>query len=411
MNLRKYTGIARYALYDAGNSNYDTLVVALAFPLFVRSAVVADPSRADLVWGIMAAGGTLLAAILGPKVGALVDRTGGKFRALRWLSFAAIAGTFLLARLPSGGVVVAGGLFVVTQCAFLLAALLYNSALADVSTRRNAAVISSAAWGVGYLGGLVGLTIALLTRNIHPPDARLRSLFVVAAGMFLVFALPLVMMRRKDTVKLRGDRPAQSLWLIPLLRSFMRESRRSRLFWAFFLYMNGVNTVVYFTAIYAKDRLGFDLDGLIGLFIIMNIVAAPASIIVGKVTERFGQLRTLKVVVGAWVAVVVLICVAGHRGDRQMFTVVACCAASLLGPVQALSRSLFRIIFPDDAMSSYFGVQSLANRSAALVGPLLFGLVSWATRSQIIGALSAGALFASGLVVLLLVPKDIEFAE
>jgi len=398
MNLRKYTRIARYALYDGGNSNYDTLVVALAFPLFLKGK--------DLEWGAMFAVATLCAAILGPKVGALTDRWGAKFCVLRWMSIAAIAGTLLMAFLPAGRVFVAGALFVATQCAFLLAALLYNSALADVSTRKNAAMISSVAWGVGYIGGLLGLLIALRTSVIYPEETRLRFLFVIAAVMFFVFSLPLLLMRRRE------ERPPpaepRSLWLIPLLRSFMGDAKRSRLFIAFFLYTNGVNTVIIFTSRYAQQTLGFDIDELIHLFIVMNIVAAPAAIIFGKVAETLGQLATLKFVVAAWAVVVLFVCYAGFKQDKTLFFIVACCAASLIGPVQALSRSLFRIIFPENSMSAYFGVQSLANRSAALVGPLLFGLVSWATGNQILGALSSGILFAGGLAVLYLVPRDIE---
>lgn len=410
MNLRKYTNIARYALYDAGNSNYDTLVIALAFPLFLETVVVShpDPRRADLVWGVMAAAGTILAAVAGPLLGALSDRWNAKFRLLRWMSFIAIGGTFLLAFLPPGRVFIAGALFVATHCTFLLAALLYNSALADVSSRANAAVVSSVAWGVGYLGGLAGLLIALTTGSIASMPARLKSLFVIASLMFLAFSLPLLLMRRRGTA--RGPCPAEvaSLRLTVILRSFMHEAKRSRFFWAFFLYSNGVNTVIYFTSLFARNTLGFKIDGLIGLFIMMNIVAAPAAIVFGKIAEKFGQVRTLKAVVAGWIVVVILIALIGWRQDQRMFTIVACCAASLLGPVQALSRSLFRIIFPREAMSTYFGVQSLANRSAALLGPLLFGIVSYLTGSQIMGALSAGLLFAAGLAVLFTVPKGIE---
>lgn len=418
MRLRKYADLARYALYDAGNSNYDTLVVAIAFPIFLntfimpRSGAAAEASSGavDFTWGGIVAVGTLLAAILGPKLGVIADRYGARRGFLRYLSLVAIAGTLLFALLPRDHVLFAGTLFAVTHCSFLLAALLYNATLADVSSTGNAAFVSSVAWGVGYLGGLAGLLIALTTGSIEPESARLRILFLVAGGMFLVFSLPLLL-ARKGTGEAANPNAPKSAWLIPIIRSFMRDAARARFFWAFFLYSNGVNAVIIFTSLYAQKTLKFDINGLIVLFIGMNIVAAPAAMVFGKIAEKFGQLRTLKWIVGAWIALVGLIAWIGLMEDKVLFSIAACCAASLLGPVQAISRSLFRVIFPQESMSTFFGVQALANRSAALVGPLLFGFVSWLTGSQILGALSTCLLFAGGLAALFAVPKNIEPAE
>ena len=409
---RETTRIARYALYDAGNSNYDTLVVALAFPVFLGAVLEGSAGRADLAWGILFTVATLCAAVLGPMLGGLADRRRAKFRLLRFMTVAAVAGTLLLALGPSlpllpgthPGWVAA--VFLGTQVCFFMAALLYNSALADVSTRQNAAWISSVAWGVGYMGGIGGLLLAWLAHRMLPPEFRLRAFFLIAAVLFLLFSLPLMLMRPK---RIPAEAiAAQPVGLLRIIRSFMGNPTRSRLFWAYFFYTNAVNTVILFTARFAKTTMGFDLISLVKLFILMNLVAAPASIIIGRLAGRFGQIRTLIVVVSAWLIVVFLIAWIGSVQNRTAFIIVASCAASLIGPVQALSRSLFRIIFPEQAMSSYFGVQSLANRSAALVGPLLFGLVSWATKSQILGAMSSAALFAIGLGLLWTVPREVE---
>lgn len=403
MNLRKYMNVARYALYDAGNSNYDTLFIALAFPIFLEEVVVSDAKQVDLMWAVLFSLATLAAAVLGPQMGNLADRRGSKFSLLRWVSFAAIGGTAAVALLPPRQMILTAGMFVVTHTCFLLAGVLYNSALADVSTKQNAAMVSSLAWGVGYVGGLLGLLIALATKGLAVEADRVRLIFRIAGAMFLLFALPLMLARLKGRpTEEAGSGEARSQSLVRLLQSFMREGSRFRLFWAFFLYMNGVNTVIIFTSWFAKQTLGYEMDELIWLFVKMNLVAAPSAIIFGKVAERFGQITVLKFVVAAWVAVVLVICVAG----KEMFDVVACCAASLIGPVQALSRSLFRVIFPDDSMSAFFGVQSLATRGSALVGPLLFGVVSTLTGSQRLGALTAAALFAAGLAILFTVPKS-----
>jgi UMF1 family MFS transporter len=396
--------VARYALYDAGNSNYDTLVIAIAFPLFLRHVVV-GAEYVDLFWGCIVALSTLAAALTGPSLGAWVDRTRNKFQALRALTAAAVAGTFLMCMLPPQRPVLAGALFVITQWAFLLAVLLYFSALAEVSSRRNSALVSSISWGVGYAGGLVGLLIALATGGVDDISERMRWLFVIAGGMFLLLCTPLLAVRPRQS----GAQPTTPTpGFLSLIRFFMKEPQRRRLFWAFFLYTNGVNTVIFFTALFAQRTLGFDTDQIIRLFIAMNLVAAPAAMAFGKIAERFGQLVTLRWVVAGWVAAVGVVCYAGWRREAYLFVGAACLGASLIGPVQAISRSLFRNVFPDEAMSSFFGVQALANRTAALAGPALFGLVSFLTGNQVLGALTAALLFAGGLAMLMTLSPEME---
>jgi MFS transporter, UMF1 family len=401
---RKLKNILCYALYDGGNSNYDTLVIAIAFPLFIQTAIFNGGKGHELFWGGIVALATLVAAVAGPMLGARVDRTGNKFRWLRRLTLAAVAGILIMPFLPKGMALIAGALFVATQCVFLLSVLIYYSALADVSTTKDSVMVSSFAWGIGYAGGLAGLLIATTTSGIEDVTMRMRVLFAIAGGMFLLFVIPLLRMKDKAQPAALAKPRASFLTLV---RTFMREAGRSRLFWAFFFYTNGVNTVIYFTAIYAKGTLNFNIDEIIGLFILMNLVAAPSAMLFGKIAQRFGQMRTLRSIVAGWVFVVAGVCYAGFIENTPLFMVAASFGAALMGPVQAISRSLFRNIFPEGDMSSFFGVQALANRSAALVGPLLFGVVSFLTGNQILGAMSSALLFAVGFAVLLTVPTNL----
>jgi len=408
MKSRGFLGVLCYALYDAGNSNYDTLVVSLGFALFLGTAVIPEPGRADLAWGLMFAAATLVAAATGPVAGAVADRLGWKFPLLRITTLAAVAGTIGMAALPERSVALAASLFVVTQTSFLLATMFYNATLADVSTRQNAAIISSVAWGTGYAGGIVGLALSLATGTVSAITSRLRLIFLLAGGLFMVLAMPLLLTHRAGTRRTDSPGIRVAAGIPAIVRAFAADNARASFFWAYFLYTNALNTVILFTARFAQNTLRYGMDELIVLFIAMNAVAAPASILFGKLAERSGQLHVLRMVVGGWIGAVVGVCIVGALQNKVLFALVACLAASLVGPVQALSRSLFRVAFPDEAMCSFFAVQALAARGAALVGPVLFGLVSWLSGSQIAGAASAGLLFVLGLILLTRVPARIE---
>jgi UMF1 family MFS transporter len=399
MNLARIKGIAKYALYDAGNSNYVTLIPSLVFPVFFLHLMPKDSTFGDFAWGGLIAVATLLAAALGPRVGEWADHYGRKFALLRWTSLLAIAGTALMPTAGKFGPWPMGALFVLTEACYLLATVLYDSALSDVSTADDAAEISSFAWGVGYAGGVVGLLLALSFPGAE--DRVMRAAFYIAAALFLLFAMPLMLHRDPPPAPKARERRRGT---VETIRAFMRDPVRFRMLIAYFLYVNGVSAVIYFTAAYASKTLHYDLRDLLKLFIAMNLVAAPASMLLGKLGNKMGHIPALRLFVGAWILAVIGVALA----DRKVFAVVACGAAALLGPVQALSRSLFRIIFPEDSMASYFGVQAMASRASALVGPLWFGLVSWVTGSQRIGALAASLLFAAGLYFLFRVPKDAE---
>lgn len=401
MTLQKLKNIACYALYDAGNSNYVTLIPAIIFPVYLKTVLMQNSRFGAITFGACITMATLLAAFLGPNLGEYADRNGRKFAALRWTSLAAIAGVALMPFLGAGMFAAVVALFVATETCYLLATVMYDSALSDVAEADESAGISSFAWGVGYAGGVIGLVVAL--RLWTEDGFGFTRIFLVAAGLWLLFGLPLILV--KDKARKRAEAPLRSFR--DTIRDFLRDKLRVRFLLAFFLYTNGVSAVIYFTGSFARDVFNLKMPDLLLLFIAMNAVAAPASLAFGKVAERWGHIRTLRFVVLGWIVAVIGVILS----DQNAFVVVSCGAAALLGPVQALSRSLFRIIFPEDSMSSYFGVQAMAARGSALVGPLLYGALASITDNARMGAVSAALLFAGGFVALLTIPVDAERAS
>ena len=55
---------------------------------------------------------------------------------------------------------------------------------------------------------------------------------------------------------------------------------------------------------------------------------------------------------------------------------------------------------PEDKKTEFFGFYSLFGKSSAVVGPLVFGLVSYLTGEQRFAILSVGFFFIVGLLIL-----------
>ena len=88
----------------------------------------------------------------------------------------------------------------------------------------------------------------------------------------------------------------------------------------------------------------------------------------------------------------------------QFFT-LAVVAGAGLGAVQAASRALLARLVPPGMEARMFGFYTLCGKSAAILGPLVFGGVSYlAGGDQRLGILAIGALFLIGLALLSRVP-------
>jgi UMF1 family MFS transporter len=72
----------------------------------------------------------------------------------------------------------------------------------------------------------------------------------------------------------------------------------------------------------------------------------------------------------------------------------------VLGGVQALSRSLYGTMIPEEASAEFYGFFSVFSKFSAIWGPLVFALVSNATGSGRPAILSVVGFFVIGFVLL-----------
>jgi len=70
------------------------------------------------------------------------------------------------------------------------------------------------------------------------------------------------------------------------------------------------------------------------------------------------------------------------------------------GGVQSLSRSLFSQLIPRERSGEYFGFYNMLGKFAAVVGPVLVGVMAAVSGSSRIGVSSLMVLFAAGGLLL-----------
>jgi UMF1 family MFS transporter len=67
------------------------------------------------------------------------------------------------------------------------------------------------------------------------------------------------------------------------------------------------------------------------------------------------------------------------------------------GGVQSLSRSLFSQLIPEERNGEFFGLLNMLGKAAAVVGPLMVGVVAATTGNSRLGLLSILILFLLGM--------------
>jgi len=75
------------------------------------------------------------------------------------------------------------------------------------------------------------------------------------------------------------------------------------------------------------------------------------------------------------------------------------------GGVQGLSRAWYAQLIPVAESGVFFGLYNMFGKLAALIGPLLMGVVAVALHSERLGILSLMVLLLSGALVLAFVPR------
>src|SRR6266545_4587047 len=149
--------------------------------------------------------------------------------------------------------------------------------------------------------------------------------------------------------------------------------------------------------------IGLDEGHLITALLVTQFVGFPASIAYGRLGARLGARRAI----GAGIAVYAGVTVWSYfMASAWEFYVLAVVVGLVQGGVQSLSRSLFARMVPATRAAEFFGFYNMLGKFAAVIGPLLIGLVALWTGSSRIGVVSIVVMFVAGGLLLRIVDED-----
>ncbi len=393
-------------MYDFANSAFPTLIVTVAYSIYFKEIVAGGGGNADFQWGLSLSLAMILAVIITPPLGAIADGRGARKRFLLTCAYVCVAATALLANVTSGMVFAGMALFIIANAAFESSLVFYNSFLPDISTPKTVGKISGWGWGLGYLGGLLCLFAVkpFLAGGFAPENLPFfRMSFVAVAGFYGLFTLPLVLwLREAETKSPKTNRQSTFAELWQTLGDMKKKPGALKFLLAFFLYNDGVVTVISFSSIYAVSTLNFTMGEVLGLFIMIQVSAGVGAFALGYLTDAWGPRKTILLTLANWCAVVVI---AYFTQTKYVFAGVSLLAGLSLGSCQSASRALMAHYIPAKRSAQSFSFYGICGKMSSVLGPVVFGAVSALTGNQRLSILSILVFFVLGGIFLWWTPE------
>lgn len=404
-----------WALYDWANSAYATVILAGFFPLFFKQywSDATDATTSTFQLGISNSIASTIIVILAPVLGAIADAGNLKKRLL-----------FIFASL---GILMSAGLyFIAEQQTFLaltffaLSAIGYSGSiifsdalLIDITEEKNYDQISSFGYALGYLGGGVLFAFdVFMTMNhelfgFHNSAEAVKFSFLTVSVWWFIFSIPLFVNVPEvsgKNVKLKtGKTIVTGFKQLKLTFQAIKKLRMVLLFLiAYWLYIDGVDTIVRMAVDYGLS-LGFNSTDLIAALLITQFVGFPAAIFFGYLANYIGTKHGLLLAIFVYFLITVW---ASQISAVSEFYMLAIVIGLVQGGVQALSRSFYARIIPQNQSAEFFGFYNMLGKFAAVLGPVMMGGVAIFTQNSRLSILSVSILFILGGILLYFVNES-----
>ncbi|MBN1402119.1 MAG: MFS transporter [Anaerolineae bacterium] len=403
--------IRAWCMYDWANSAFATTIMAALLPPYFSNVAAASlpKAQASSIWGYAVSISMLIVALMGPVLGAIADYTGGKKRFLASFLTVAIFFTGLLWFIHEGDWLLAVVFYVLASIGNAGANIFYDSLLPHVAHPDEIDQVSARGYALGYLGGGLLLLINLMWYmqpgwfGFADGDAAVRASFLSVAVWWLIFSLPLFRRVPEPPHQATQEKMhAVKVGIRRVINTFREVKRYRELFKflvAFWLYADGIGTIIKMATIYGAE-LGIGLSDLAGALLLTQIVGVPLTFVFGGLAKRLGTKRSIYLGLGVYTVITIA---AYFMSQPWHFWVLAGAVGTVQGGTQALSRSLFGAMTPKARSAEFYGFFDISSKFAGISGPLLMGVVAmflgtsrWAIISLVIFFIG-GALLLGGV--------------
>ncbi len=369
------TRIFTWSLYDFANTIFSMNVVSLNFPLMIKN----NYGGSDLDLSLARSSAMVLLALTMPLAGTIADRF--ERRMLPAMGFTLLCCLATVSLGHSSSMLINLMLFALAVYCYQGALVFYNAVLPQVAGPGKLGRVSGYGVALGYTGTIFGL---IVVGSLAGPRCY-SDAFALTAVLFFIFAVPFFI-----TIGDQSPKPLKGLLtvtgdsikgIVGVLRDARDRPGILRFLLGRFLVVEALETIIFFMAIFLKEAVGFsdekltfgNLNEITVFLIIVTAFTAVGSLIWGFVTEKFGPRNSLLGTIVLWIVTLLGIIIFSHKG---LFFLLGSLAGISLGGVWTTERPLLINLVGDNSkLGGYFGLFALSGRMAAVIGPIIWGLI------------------------------------
>ena len=400
--------------YDAGNSAFATTIVAAFFPIFYKefwSAGVDNLVAASYYsWTLTISNLALLFSA--PIIGSITDLSRTTKRLFASFTLISIVFVALLFILELGAWFQALIFFGIANYCFSAGNILYDKMLVQIAPQSQLTRISSLGFAYGYLGGgflfLINAVMTLSPESFGLSDASeaIRWSFIMVSIWWSLFLIPLLLYfkDRGNALYQKSLITESTAKVFTTLKNISKHKNAFLFLLAFFLYIDGVHTVMALASTFALN-LGLESSAVIVGLILVQFVAFPATLVWARIAASRGDRFVINICIFVYIAIVVY---STTLSSATEFYILAAGVGSVQGGIQACSRSLFGKLVPEDKSGEFFGFFNTFGKAGAFIGPALVAIFISVFESITIALTPILLLFVLGFFIMLKVKEPNE---
>lgn len=442
--------------FDWASQPFNTLLLTFIFgPYFAQTAtaalvdsgmdLAAAKAQAQAYWGYGLTLAGILIAILAPTLGAIADSSGKRMPWI-WLfsAFYVVGSGALWWTAPQDfSILWALFFFGIGLIGMEFATIFTNSYLPELDPDPDErGRLSGSGWAFGYVGGLAALIIMIALfqagsngrtmAGLEPlfglnpaTKADTRIVGPLSAIWYAVFMIPFFLFIR-DTPKPDAARYEIGKGLADLMRTLKNLPRHPSLLaylGSSMFYRDALNGMYTFGGIYALGVLNWSITE-IGIFGILSLISGSIFCWVGgRVDRTVGPMPVIIacciILTGTSFLIISLTPTSvfwvpvqeGSSLPDIMFYLAGALIGAAGGTLQASSRNMLTRQGNPDRMTEAFGLYALSGKATSFIAPALIAITTDLTGSQRLGITPVAGLFIIGLVLLIWVKPNGDFAK
>ncbi|MGZ5192583.1 MAG: MFS transporter [Kaistella sp.] len=400
----------------------------------------------DAIYGYSLTISFLIVVLLSPILSSLADTIGNKKSFLQFFCYLGATSCMGLAMFTGMQNVFLGLLFSITaSVGFWGSLVFYNSFLPDIATRDKQDALSARGYVYGYIGSVVLVVICLVLIQVFaetPEEAKMytRISFLLTGAWWFGFAqytfkhlpqfgnvkdqLPkdLVLLNYKnifqkheeqggfwevlkDNICFYKDVVKESFReLFKVGRTLFADRNLKFFLSSFFFYSVGMQTIFLMATLFGKSEINLQQDRLILTLLLIQIEAIIGALFFSWLSKKIGNKNVISIAIILWIVA----CLSAYFLNKEnpnveyQFYGIAAIIGLVMGGLQAMSRSTYSKLLPEDSMdnTTFFSFYDVLEKLAIILGTFIFATMIEKYHNMRFAALSMTIFFFAGLVLI-----------